>query len=364
MPASAAWRSRGSAAPSTSTRRRPSAADVLGKLADSTDVRARSTQFNPQAPGYKALKAELAAVRSGKERRAASRSPRRSRENKAKSKKGRHRQEAAKAPDVTSKAAKSRHHHRQHGALALDAARSRRDLCDGQHPRLHAEGRAGRQDRVADQDRRRQARRARHAAADRDDEIHHRQPDLERAAVDHPQRVSAGAGAGPERAGARRAEVSHNPDGSIRIYQPPGEKNALGRIRFNFPNRFLVYQHDTPDKNLFDKIDARLQPRLHAGAEPGPVRRGAAGRLAARGQLHRRSASVRCTARTSAPSTSSTRSRSISPIRPRSSTTPASRRAAPTSTASTSDMLNILHGDRRTCRHADRRATTIRAASR
>jgi murein L,D-transpeptidase YcbB/YkuD len=40
-------------------------------------------------------------------------------------------------------------------------------------------------------------------------------------------------------------------DGSIRIYQPPGERNALGRIRFNFPNKFLVYQHDTPDKHLF-----------------------------------------------------------------------------------------------------------------
>ena len=39
----------------------------------------------------------------------------------------------------------------------------------------------------------------------------------------------------------------------IRIYQPPSERNALGRIRFNFPNRFLVYQHDTPDKFLFDK---------------------------------------------------------------------------------------------------------------
>src|SRR6185503_20132689 len=40
--------------------------------------------------------------------------------------------------------------------------------------------------------------------------------------------------------------ISHNNDGSIRIYQPPGDRNALGRIRFNFPNRFLVYQHDTP----------------------------------------------------------------------------------------------------------------------
>jgi murein L,D-transpeptidase YcbB/YkuD len=42
-------------------------------------------------------------------------------------------------------------------------------------------------------------------------------------------------------------------DGSVRISQPPGEANALGRIRFNFPNKFLVYQHDTPDKHLFAK---------------------------------------------------------------------------------------------------------------
>jgi murein L,D-transpeptidase YcbB/YkuD len=48
-------------------------------------------------------------------------------------------------------------------------------------------------------------------------------------------------------------KVSRNPDGSIRIYQPPGARNALGRIRFNFPNRFLVYQHDTPQKHLFEK---------------------------------------------------------------------------------------------------------------
>ncbi|MGZ5866523.1 MAG: L,D-transpeptidase family protein [Xanthobacteraceae bacterium] len=44
--------------------------------------------------------------------------------------------------------------------------------------------------------------------------------------------------------------------GGIHISQPPGEANALGRIRFNFPNKFLVYQHDTPDKNLF-KLDKR-----------------------------------------------------------------------------------------------------------
>jgi len=44
-------------------------------------------------------------------------------------------------------------------------------------------------------------------------------------------------------------------DGSIHISQPPGERNALGRIRFNFPNKFLVYQHDTPDKYLFEKTE-------------------------------------------------------------------------------------------------------------
>uniref|UniRef100_Q07J53 Peptidoglycan-binding domain 1 protein n=1 Tax=Rhodopseudomonas palustris (strain BisA53) TaxID=316055 RepID=Q07J53_RHOP5 len=46
-------------------------------------------------------------------------------------------------------------------------------------------------------------------------------------------------------------KLERNRDGSIHISQPPGERNALGRIRFNFPNKFLVYQHDTPDKHLF-----------------------------------------------------------------------------------------------------------------
>jgi murein L,D-transpeptidase YcbB/YkuD len=48
-------------------------------------------------------------------------------------------------------------------------------------------------------------------------------------------------------------KLVQNRDGSVHISQPPGERNALGRIRFNFPNKFLVYQHDTPDKNLFAK---------------------------------------------------------------------------------------------------------------
>ncbi|WP_439924676.1 L,D-transpeptidase family protein [Nitrobacter sp. JJSN] len=48
-------------------------------------------------------------------------------------------------------------------------------------------------------------------------------------------------------------KLERDRSGGIHISQPPGERNALGRIRFNFPNKFLVYQHDTPDKNLFAK---------------------------------------------------------------------------------------------------------------
>jgi len=47
-------------------------------------------------------------------------------------------------------------------------------------------------------------------------------------------------------------KMERTADGKIRVFQPPGERNALGQIRFNFPNKFLVYQHDTPEKNYFN----------------------------------------------------------------------------------------------------------------
>ncbi len=46
----------------------------------------------------------------------------------------------------------------------------------------------------------------------------------------------------------------HNVDmRRIQIKQPPGERNALGSIKFMFPNPFAVYLHDTPSKSLFQK---------------------------------------------------------------------------------------------------------------
>jgi len=38
-----------------------------------------------------------------------------------------------------------------------------------------------------------------------------------------------------------------------RLMQAPGPKNALGKIKFKFPNKFSVYLHDTPTKHLFKK---------------------------------------------------------------------------------------------------------------
>src|SRR5690606_6244198 len=46
-------------------------------------------------------------------------------------------------------------------------------------------------------------------------------------------------------------EVKCGVDGNINVVQPPGAANALGGIKFNFPNRFQVYLHDTPEKRLF-----------------------------------------------------------------------------------------------------------------
>jgi len=41
----------------------------------------------------------------------------------------------------------------------------------------------------------------------------------------------------------------------FQIRQRPGPNNALGRVKYMFPNQFNVYLHDTPAKSLFSKVD-------------------------------------------------------------------------------------------------------------
>lgn len=41
--------------------------------------------------------------------------------------------------------------------------------------------------------------------------------------------------------------------GKQRIRQKPGDKNALGLVKFMFPNTYSIYMHDTPEDQLFAK---------------------------------------------------------------------------------------------------------------
>jgi len=38
---------------------------------------------------------------------------------------------------------------------------------------------------------------------------------------------------------------------AVDVRQPPGNRNALGRLKIDFPNRHAIYMHDTPQKHLF-----------------------------------------------------------------------------------------------------------------
>ncbi|TRX54448.1 murein L,D-transpeptidase [Thalassomonas sp. M1454] len=45
---------------------------------------------------------------------------------------------------------------------------------------------------------------------------------------------------------------------SYRLVQAPGDNNALGYYRFNIPNDYSVYLHDTPIKSLFNRSERAL----------------------------------------------------------------------------------------------------------
>ena len=56
----------------------------------------------------------------------------------------------------------------------------------------------------------------------------------------------------------------------FRFAQEPGKRNALGKIKFLFPNKYAVYMHDTPAKSLFRKTKRAFSHgciRLHKPRE-------------------------------------------------------------------------------------------------
>lgn len=52
---------------------------------------------------------------------------------------------------------------------------------------------------------------------------------------------------------ARENMETYRENGVLRIRQRPGPKNALGFVKFLFPNDFNIYLHDTPTRQLFEK---------------------------------------------------------------------------------------------------------------
>ena len=46
-------------------------------------------------------------------------------------------------------------------------------------------------------------------------------------------------------------QVRRSDGGAISVRQPPGPRNALGRVKIEMPNEHAIYLHDTPAQNLF-----------------------------------------------------------------------------------------------------------------
>ena len=65
-----------------------------------------------------------------------------------------------------------------------------------------------------------------------------------------------------------------NPDGlkGFAFRQRPGSGNALGYVKFLFPNRHNVYLHDTPADSLFGKPNARSATAVFASKNRRPWR--------------------------------------------------------------------------------------------
>jgi murein L,D-transpeptidase YcbB/YkuD len=234
----------------------PNAADVLGQVVASSDLRATLDAFNPQAPEYKALKQQLAAVRSGlraepkTELKSPSSEPTIIKEGKAKSKKKGH-AEQDKIKEAKPKTASpdtiianmERWRWMPHDLGATYVMVNIPDYT----LKVVKDGRTIWTTKIV------VGKPGDHATPLLTETMKYitvnptwnvppsiiRNEYLPALARDPGALARIG------------LQVGRNRDGSIRIFQPPGERNALGRIRFNFPNRFLVYQHDTPDKKLF-----------------------------------------------------------------------------------------------------------------
>ena len=73
-------------------------------------------------------------------------------------------------------------------------------------------------------------------------------PALRKGGARHLQVIGPHGRVDPARVDFSRYTASTFP---FRLAQPPGPQNALGRVKFMFPNRWNIYLHDTPSRDLF-----------------------------------------------------------------------------------------------------------------
>jgi murein L,D-transpeptidase YcbB/YkuD len=66
----------------------------------------------------------------------------------------------------------------------------------------------------------------------------------------------------------KHMEIVKQDDSLPQIRQLPGKDNALGRVKFLFPNSFDIYLHDTPDKNEFAQQNRALSHGCIRVAQP------------------------------------------------------------------------------------------------
>jgi murein L,D-transpeptidase YcbB/YkuD len=67
---------------------------------------------------------------------------------------------------------------------------------------------------------------------------------------------------------SQNMEVTGNSGGLPEIRQRPGGDNALGKVKFLFPNSYNIYFHDTPSKSLFQRDKRALSHGCIRLAEP------------------------------------------------------------------------------------------------
>lgn len=66
-------------------------------------------------------------------------------------------------------------------------------------------------------------------------------------------------------------EITGQRNGLPVVRQKPGAGNALGRVKFLFPNSYSIYLHDTPSKSLFKETDRAFSHGCIRIAEPAKL---------------------------------------------------------------------------------------------